>query len=170
VSGSVPAGAPARGLTLRRTYPCAREEVFAAWTEPDALASWFGGAVAETLSAAVDLRVGGAYRLTVQNGAQVGSVEGVYKEVTPPERLVYTWRWDRTEIEGGRESLVTVEFHDRDGATEVVVTHEGIKTDESFAFHVGGWTASLEELWQVLPLTGGPGEEGSNGASNRPAA
>jgi uncharacterized protein YndB with AHSA1/START domain len=124
--------------------------VFEAWTDPDALATWFGGAIAETLSATVDLRVGGAYRLTMKNAAQVGSVEGVYREVEPPERLVYTWRWDRPEVEGGRESLVTVEFHDRDGATEVVITHEGIKTDESFAFHVGGWTASLEGLGEVL--------------------
>jgi uncharacterized protein YndB with AHSA1/START domain len=151
VSGRVPAGAAARTLTLRRTFGRPREEVFDAWTDPDALATWWGGAFAKTLSAAVDLRVGGAYRLTMQSGAQVAAVEGVYQEVELPERLVYTWCWDRPEIDGGRQSLVTVEFLDRDGGTEVVVTHEGIETEESFAFHMGGWTASLEGLRQVLP-------------------
>jgi uncharacterized protein YndB with AHSA1/START domain len=151
VTRGTPAGAPARALTLRRTFACPREEVFEAWTDPDALVRWFGGALGRTLSAAVDLRVGGAYRLTMQSGREVGAVEGVYQEVDAPERLVYSWRWDRPEVEGGRESRVTVEFRDRDGATEVVLTHEGIGTDESFAFHQRGWTASLERLGQVLP-------------------
>jgi uncharacterized protein YndB with AHSA1/START domain len=154
VTRGSPPGAPARPLTLRRTFACPREEVFRAWTDPDALALWFGGALAETRSAAVDLRVGGAYRLTMQSGAQVAAVEGVYQEVAAPERLVYTWRWDRPDLEGGRQSLVTVEFRDRDGATEVVVTHEGLETEESFSFHEGGWVASLEQLGDVLPERG----------------
>jgi uncharacterized protein YndB with AHSA1/START domain len=154
VTRGVPAGAPVSALTVRRTFACPREEVFEAWTDPDALVRWFGGALARTLSAAVDLRVGGAYRLTMQSGGQVGAVEGVYREVAPPERLVYTWRLD---IPGGaREALVTVEFHDREGATEVVITHEGLPTEESFEFHLGGWNASLERLGEMLS-TAGPG-------------
>jgi len=152
VSPDSPAGAPARSLKLRRTIARPREVVFDAWTDPDALMRWFGGALGQTLSAAVDLRVGGAYRLTMESGAQVGAVEGVYREVERPDRLVFTWRWDRLEIDGGQESLVTVEFRDHDGETEVVVIHEGI--DESLAFHVGGWTASLERLREVLPPNG----------------
>jgi uncharacterized protein YndB with AHSA1/START domain len=146
-----PPRAPARALTLRRTFACPRGEVFKAWTDPDALVNWFGGAVGKTLSAAVDLRVGGAYRLMMQSGAEVGAVEGVYRDVQPPERLVYTWRWDRTDIDGGRESLVAVEFRDRDGATEVVITHEGVDTEASWAFHERGWAASLDRLGQELP-------------------
>jgi uncharacterized protein YndB with AHSA1/START domain len=145
----VTAGRGAQALTLRRRFRCSREAVFEAWTDPDALSTWFGGATAKTLSAAVDLRVGGAYRLTMQSGEQIGAVEGVYREVTAPERLVYTWRWDRPGA-GGRQSLVTVEFHERDGETEVILSHEGLETDESLAFHEGGWTASLEGLEQVL--------------------
>jgi uncharacterized protein YndB with AHSA1/START domain len=153
MTGGSPPGAPARVLTIRRTFPCRREEVFEAWTDPDALVTWFGGAVGKTLSAAVDLRVGGAYRLMMQSGAEVGAVEGVYRDVQPPERLVYTWRWDRSDIDGGRESLVAVEFHDRDGGTEVVLTHEGIDAEASWAFHERGWAASLDRLGQVLRLT-----------------
>jgi uncharacterized protein YndB with AHSA1/START domain len=135
---------------MRRTFPCPREAVFEAWTDPGALSTWFGGASARTLSAAVDLRVGGRYRLTMQSGERVGAVEGIYREVTAPERLVYTWRWDRPRTESGGQSLVTVEFHERGGETEVVLTHEGLETDESLAFHEGGWTASLEGLEQAL--------------------
>jgi uncharacterized protein YndB with AHSA1/START domain len=150
VTGGSPAGAAARTLTVRRLFPCPREEVFEAWTNPDALVTWWAGELAETVSAAVDLRVGGAYRLSMRAGGQVFALEGMYEEVEPPERLVYTWRWDGLDVDDGRWSLVTVEFQDRDGATEVVVTHEGIETANSFEFHQGGWTASLQELGQVL--------------------
>lgn len=139
----------ARAVTVRRTLALPREEVFEAWTDPEALMTWFGGASARTLDAAVDLRPDGRYRLTVESGAQVGSIEGSYVIVERPQRLVFTWCWDRRDIDGGRESLVTVEFHDRDGATEVVVTHEGLETSDSSAFHLRGWTASLEQLGHV---------------------
>ena len=155
MTGPVPAGAPARTIKLRRTFACPPREVFDAWTDADALVAWFGGKVGKTVSAAVDLQVGGGYRLTMQRGLEVGAVEGVYLEIEPPERLVFTWRWDRPEIEDRRESVVTVEFHDRDGATEVEITHEGIKTESSFAFHVGGWTTVLGGLEQYLPAGGG---------------
>jgi uncharacterized protein YndB with AHSA1/START domain len=137
---------------LRRTFASPREQVFRAWTDPDALLSWWGGALGKTLSAAIDLRVGGVYRLTMQSGPEIAVLEGVYREVEPPARLVYTWRWDRLDIDGGRQSLVTVDFHERGDATEVVVTHEGV--EESLAFHEGGWTASLERLGQVVPPEG----------------
>jgi uncharacterized protein YndB with AHSA1/START domain len=164
--GGVPAGAEAHVLTLRRTIDRPRQEVFEAWTDPEALMTWFGGVRAKTLTAAVDLRVGGAYRLTMQSGPETGTVEGLYREVDPPERLVYTWRWNRPEIDGGRQSLVTVEFRDRDGATEVVITHAGIETEESFAFHTRGWAASLERLEQVL-LPAGPAGRVDNGGDQR---
>jgi uncharacterized protein YndB with AHSA1/START domain len=141
-------GAPAQTLTLRRTYACPREDVFKAWTEPDAIVKWFGGETGKAQSVAVDLRVGGAYRFTLESPVRgVGTVGGVFQEVEIPERLVYTWQW---EVEGTRASLVTVEFRDRDGETELVLTHEGLGTEESLAFHGEGWTSSLEALGHVL--------------------
>lgn len=136
-----------RAVTVRRRFPHPRDEVFAAWTDPAALASWFGGAAAKTLSAAVDLQVGGGYRLTVQSGSHVAAVEGAFLEVEEPERLVYTWRWDR---EGSEESIVTVEFLEAPGGTDLVLTHEGLENGASLVFHDGGWRASLEQLGAVL--------------------
>ena len=137
-------------LTVRRSFAFPREKVFDAWTNPKSLAVWFGGAAAKILSAAVDLRPGGAWRLTVEAGGEVGAIEGVYRDVDPPARVVYTWRWDRADGSPGRESLVTVDFVEQDGGTEVIVTHEGLRSEQSLSFHSGGWTASLEELAQLL--------------------
>ena len=151
-------GVPAAALTVRRTIPRPREEVFRAWTDPDALVSWFGGAAARTLATAVDLRAGGGYRFEVEAQGELAAVHGVYREVEPPERLVYTWQWDREELDGGQESLVTVEFRDLDGATEVVLTHEGLEnTDRILRFHDRGWAVSLDQLERALPPAGGGG-------------
>lgn len=143
----VPAGVAARSVRVSRTIECPRDAVFDAWTDPEKLRAWWGGDIGRTVSADVDLRVHGSYRLTMQAGEQVGTISGVYVEVERPERLVYTWRWDN---EASRQSLVTVDFLDVDAATEVVVTHEGLENIESLAFHQGGWCASLEGLHQLL--------------------
>ena len=137
-------------VVVRRTLAFPRERVFLAWTEPDAIAEWFGEPRTQMLSAVVDLRVGGGYRLDVRNGDQTGAVEGVDLEVDPPERLVYSWRWDLPGRGPGRESRVTVEFRDLGGRTEIVITHDGLVTDESAAFHTQGWKASLERFEQSL--------------------
>ena len=141
--------APARTVSVRRQIARSPADVFEAWTDPDALVTWWGGALARTLSAAVDLRVGGAYRLTMQSGSQVFAVEGVYREVAAPDRWVYTRSWDGLDVESG-ESLVTVEFQARDEGTEVVVTHEGLQTEAGLSFHDRGWTSSIELLAHTL--------------------
>ena len=81
----------------------------------------------ETPTAEVDLRPGGRYRLamtdTDKNETHV--VVGEYKEIQPPERLVYTWAWESKtdEMSGSEDTLVTVEFAEADGGTEVSLTH-----------------------------------------------
>lgn len=76
-----------------------------------------GAGVFETVSAEVDLGPGGRYELLLEPGSM--RLGGEFREVTPPQRLVYTFRW----LEGvpdTRESLVTVEFRDPGGGrTEV---------------------------------------------------
>jgi uncharacterized protein YndB with AHSA1/START domain len=109
-------------LELRHTFEFPREEVFDAWTNPAALVSWFGRP-REAVSATVDLRIGGGYRLAIAAEEQIVTVRGLYLEVDPPQRLVYTWRW---EVDGYPESVVAVEFHDLGGKTEVLLTQQRI--------------------------------------------
>jgi uncharacterized protein YndB with AHSA1/START domain len=74
---------------------------------------------------------------------------GTYREVVPPERLVYTWRWE-TGVPASPESLVVVEFHDRDGATEIVLTHQGLPGDEPVEPYSEGWESGLDRLERLL--------------------
>jgi uncharacterized protein YndB with AHSA1/START domain len=142
---------PAEGTTLqlRRTIPASREEVFRAWTDPDVFRQWFGARDGSTLHADMDVRVGGRYRLDLESSMGTGSVFGEYLEVTSPERLVYTFCWDRVPV-AIPDTQVTVEFLEREAATEVVLTHERQPSPSVSEFHESGWDASLERLAALL--------------------
>jgi uncharacterized protein YndB with AHSA1/START domain len=110
-------------LNLQRHYPVAPEKVWRAWTDPEALKRWWGPGGPEAVSVVqLDLRVGGRFRI-VFGGPQGNEheVQGVYKEVVPNRKLVFTWTWPRTTPE--RESLVTILFKPDGGGTELDFVH-----------------------------------------------
>jgi uncharacterized protein YndB with AHSA1/START domain len=102
-----------------------------------------------TVVTELDLRVGGAYHLEMHHkGGNVHKLSGTYKEVKPPEKLVFTWHWQREET--GPESLVTVEFRDLGGSTEVSLTHVNLIDAETRAKHNEGWNGCLQQLANYL--------------------
>ncbi len=137
-------------LTLQRTYPVAPEKVWRAWTDPEAVKRWWGPGPGEPVSAAeLDVRVGGRFRI-VFGGADGKEHEcaGVYKEVVPNRKLVFTWSWPRTTPE--RISVVTIVFNDLKGKTELLFTHEQFFDEAARDGHKRGWTAALEKLAAFL--------------------
>ncbi len=134
-------------LELQRRFPSPREKVFRAWTDPGELKKWWGPAGYETPEVEVDLRVGGRYRLAMRKApdGEIFYLNGAYQEVTPPERLVYTWSWEGNQMDS-TETLVTVEFRDLGDETEVRLTHERFPNKEQRDRHIEGWTSCLERL------------------------
>lgn len=137
-------------LILKRTFAASREIVFKAWTDPNALRKWFH--IDETWSTPIqeiDLRVGGKYRLAMQPPDRDTPyiVQGTYREVEPPEKLVYTWSW---EGEDPYDTLVTVLFHDLGDSTEVELKHEQFPNIEERDKHNEGWAGCLEQLAKLL--------------------
>jgi uncharacterized protein YndB with AHSA1/START domain len=109
---------------------------------------WFGPSDDYRVpSAEVDLRVGGRYRIAIlaPSGNQL-AVGGTYREIRPPERLQYTWRWE----DGGDETLVTFELRDLGGETELTLKHERFTNPEARDRHRAGWTGSLDRLERAL--------------------
>jgi uncharacterized protein YndB with AHSA1/START domain len=133
-------------LRLERTFDAPAQDVFDAWTNPEVLRRWWGpGTTWRTPVAEVDLRVGGRYRLSMED-PDVGTlmtVTGEYREVRRPERLVYSWSWVQ-DGQPGHESTVTVEFVERDERTIVQLEHSGLESPESRERHEQGWVACLE--------------------------
>lgn len=137
-------------LQLNRTFDAPRERVFRAWTEPEEIKQWFGPGKYQTPIVEVDLRPGGHYRFGLQlPGGNAFFLSGTFREVHPPERLVYTWQWaEPTDFPG--ESLVTVQFLDRGGRTEVVILHEQFSHTTERDRHIEGWNGSLDKLEKRL--------------------
>ena len=137
-------------LHLTRTFAVPREKVFRAWKDPEELKKWWGPVGYATPSAELDLRVGGKYRLGMRKlpNGEIFYLSGMYREVRPPEKLVYMWRWE-SEPETG-ETLVTVEFRARGNSTEVIVTHELFPTGKARDDHDKGWNSCLDRLPEVL--------------------
>lgn len=153
--GAAPAErGPLAAVHVERTFPVPRERIFRAWTEPEAVRRWFGSSIGPPVSAEVDARVGGSYRITVKvppTGRKAHAV-GRFLEVEPPQRLVYTFAWERMPILafGMGESRVTVQFVEVTEGTEVRLTHELLDRRRLRAFHRWGWNASMARLAKLL--------------------
>ena len=149
-----------RTLEIRRRFAFSRERVFAAWTKREQLEQWMcrDAATHTVIHHQQDVRTGGRYVLEVRDREknEVYWGQGIYKEVKPPERIVFTWNWTKGARNGQElhpespESVVTVEFHARGNATEVVLTHGPFGTERDYKDHEGGWHGCFDILANVL--------------------
>jgi uncharacterized protein YndB with AHSA1/START domain len=133
-------------LTLKRRLNAAPAKVYAAWIDPQKIARWFGPSSVKAGSeqATIDARIGGRYRVsfTMENG-EYHEVGGVYREVVPNERLVFSWAWYSTPE---RESLVTVSLKPDGDGTLLTLHHEQLFDQAARDGHERGWNGTLDKL------------------------
>ncbi len=145
--------APDSGETLRltRSFAAPREVVFRAFTDPEIFKKWWGPKGVNCQVAKCDVRPGGRYHLemtTPEGNTHV--LDGEYREVVAPERLVYTWTWGHGDF-GGIESLVTLEFIDSgNNTTELRLTHERLPGERARELHGQGWSGCFDCLEALL--------------------
>jgi uncharacterized protein YndB with AHSA1/START domain len=138
-------------LTLKRRLNAPPAKVFAAWTDPEKIKCWFGPPGVQTLAAESDARVGGRYRILARSpDGEQHDVSGIYREVIPNQKLVFTWAWKSTPE---RESLVTIELKPDGDGTMLTLTHEQFFDEGARDRHQHGWTGSLEKLAQFVAET-----------------
>ena len=140
-----------RELSIRRTFNASRELVFRAWTEPQLLAQWScprGFTCSENRG---ELRVGGAFSACMRSPEGTEHrLRGVYREIVPPERLVFTHCWVDERGTPGPETLVTVMLAERGGRTEMMF-HQGLFASIAARDgHEQGWTSCFEQLAELL--------------------
>jgi len=132
-------------LTLKRRLNARPEKVYAAWTNPENIVRWFGpaGVTPGSERATIDARVGGSYRLSFDCGNEHYEVAGVYREMVPNERLVFSWAWHSTPE---RESLVTVSLTSDGDGTLLTLQHEQFFDEAGRDSHQQGWRGMLDKL------------------------
>ena len=138
-------------LALERSYPVGPEKVWRAWTDPEALKRWWGPkAVGDQVSLAqLDVRVGGRFRIVFGGpDGKAHECAGIYREVVPNRKLVFTWTWPNSTPE--RESLVTITFRATQGGTELVFLHEQFFDEKVRDDHQRGWSGTFDKLERFL--------------------
>jgi uncharacterized protein YndB with AHSA1/START domain len=96
MTGRVTVSAPGdREIVLTRAFDAPPHLVFAALTRPELVKRWLGARGWNVVHATIDLRVGGAWRFVSRGpgGEEMGH-GGIYREIVPGERLVYTEEYD----------------------------------------------------------------------------
>ena len=137
-------------LTLTRRFRARPEKVWTAWTDPETLIGWFCTTKAKpgSMRAELDVRAGGRYRISFEmQSGEYSEVGGVYREVVPNEKLVFSWAWHSTKE---RESLVTVSIRPDGAGSLMVFTHEQFFDEAARDNHAKGWNELFGQLETIL--------------------
>jgi uncharacterized protein YndB with AHSA1/START domain len=136
-------------LTMTRRLKAPPASVFDAFTNPDKLAVWFGMGQPTEKVIEIEPRVGGRYHFGFP-GMQTGErndVMGVFKEVSPVDKLVFSWHWKSTPE---RESQVTVDLAPDGDGTLLTLTHEHFYDEAARDNHQMGWTHGIDQLQAMV--------------------
>jgi uncharacterized protein YndB with AHSA1/START domain len=143
-----------RKLLITRTFNAPRPLVFSAWTDPKHLANWWSPKDFTNRVCEVDVRPGGAMHIVMRapDGTEY-PMRGFFREIVPPERLVFLAiakdAIDRTLL----ESLTTVNFAEEGGKTKITLKAEAIGfapvARQMLDGMETGWTQSLDRLEEL---------------------
>jgi uncharacterized protein YndB with AHSA1/START domain len=152
-----------RELVITRVFDAPLELVWKAWTDPEHFKRWWGPKDYTCPFCEMDFRVGGKYLncMYSQDGQEIWST-GVYREIVPMERIVFT---DCFADEQGNvvpashygmspdfplEMLITVTFEDQDGRTKMTLKHIGLPATPEGEGAQQGWNESFDKLAEGL--------------------
>jgi uncharacterized protein YndB with AHSA1/START domain len=145
-------------LIVRRILNTTPERAFQVWTTPEHIQQWMRPEPGMLVPLArMDLRVGGKFRIQMKKpDGEFFTAAGEFREVKPPERLVYTWAWEKdgsgTEFGevAGLPTLMTLEFLPHGQQTELVLTHSRFASVESRDNHARGWSRVAESFAEFV--------------------
>ena len=138
-------------LEMQRVLPAAPSVVFGAFSDPNELAKWWGPKTFTNPVCEVDLKLGGTLRIVMRapDGGEY-PMQGIFREIVPPSRLVFTNIALDQDGHHIIEGLTSVTFADDGGKTKLTLQTRGVAVvDYAAAYLQGmeaGWTQSLEKL------------------------
>jgi uncharacterized protein YndB with AHSA1/START domain len=136
-----------REVKIERVFDASRDRVWRAFTEPELIAQWWGRGnklVIERLG----VERGGHWRFVEHSADGEHGFEGRYREVTAPERLVWTFEWDGMP---GHVAIDATELEDLgDGRTRVISTSLFHTTEERDGMLSSGMQKGLDQSYAAL--------------------
>lgn len=137
-----------REIRTEREFAAPRERVFSAFTDPEQIGQWWGRRESTTVVDKLDARDGGDWRFVERNAdGSENAFRGTFREVSAPERLVYTFEWEGMP---GYVCLDTVVFEDLGERTRIVNTTVFLATEERDGMLEGGMEIGLNESYEKL--------------------
>jgi len=146
-------------LRLKRTMPFPRERVFAAFSQQEQMNQWMcrDAKSHEIRYTKFDFRVGGGFDLEIHTpNGHVYVMRNTYVEIVKPAKIKFSWGHEHFGPDGKQlddtleGTLVTFEFHDLGGSTEIELTHELLPNAKQLEDHKRGWTGCLDSLSELL--------------------
>jgi uncharacterized protein YndB with AHSA1/START domain len=140
-----------REIRVEREFDAPRDRVFEAYTDPELLSEWWGPRDTTTIVDHMDVRTGGTWRFIVRMASgEETAFRGVYRDVTPPERIVQTFEWEGMPGHVSVETATFEELGDRTKVTIISLFHTGEERDGMIASGMerglGESYARLDEL------------------------
>ncbi len=144
---------PENRVRLHKLVQASPQQVYDTWLDATTYPKWFApDPNSRCTSVSIDARVGGHLRIKMQSPNH-GTITGTatFTQLVPGRRIAYTWGWEELP-EMGAGSIVTIEFFEAENpygdgpATEIILTHEGLKTVMERSEHTGGWWGCLKAI------------------------
>lgn len=138
-------------LILTRTLDAPRSLVFEVWSKPEHMERWCGPHGFTIPSGEMDFRPGGGWRSCLRSADGVDHwVQGVYREIVAPERIVFTHAWEDESGKPGHETIVTLIFTEFGRKTKLTLHQAFFESAASRDGHHGGWSETLDRLGDYL--------------------
>lgn len=137
-------------FSITRSLDAPRKLVWRAWTEESELAQWLRPFGVSTDSVSFDVRIGGHYAYTMTNDetGEKFPTGGVFLEVEPMDRLVFTWGEPGAPVETA--PVITLSFADQGSGTELVFHLRGFAGEPGDGFVYDGWDEALTNFERHL--------------------
>jgi uncharacterized protein YndB with AHSA1/START domain len=129
--------------------------VFEALVTAEGIRSWWGPDDGPAISAEVDARVGGGFRVRFRTADGLEhECAGEFLEIDTPERVVLSWRWTQNgqAEERGKVSRVEMRVRAIETGTELTLIHSLLSNEESARSHERGWNGALQKLIRITDI------------------
>jgi uncharacterized protein YndB with AHSA1/START domain len=138
-------------IRLERVLNTTPDAAFKHWVNAEARRLWYAPEAGWIVEAETDLRVGGTWRVLFGPTREEMYLEhGVFEEIDPPHRLVYSTLYEFPDGRPSFDTRVTVTFEAHDGGTLLRLLDTGYPSEEQRAAHESGWPGFLDAFERTL--------------------